>query len=660
MATVSPTIVEAAPGTGHRRSGRSGTGLLALGALGVVYGDVGTSPLYALQAIFTGNDHPVPVTQAHVYGVVSLVFWSLTLIVSVKYIGFVMRADDHGEGGIMSLTSLVRDARTKRARTTVVLVTLGIIGASLFYGDGVITPAISVLSAVSGLDVAVPGLASLVIPVTLSVLVVLFAVQRFGTGFVGNLFGPVMILWFAALAAMGIVEIARGPGILRALDPIWAARFVASDPTLAFFSLGGVVLCLTGSEALYADMGHFGRRPIQLAWYGLVFPALVLNYFGQGALLLRHPRDASNPFFYLFPSWAQIPMVILATIATVIASQAVISGAYSVSQQAVQLGFLPRLHLRHTSSKHHGQIYVPAVNAILFVAVVLIVLGFKTSNNLASAYGIAVTGTFVLNSILFLAVARLRWHVRMRWIVLGGAVILPVEVLFFAANTVKIVSGGWLPLVIALIVVTLLKTWASGRRIVTRNRDNAEGLLADFIERLSAERQEIQVVPGVAVFLTPNLRTTPLALQANVRYNRVLHDHVLIVRVVTERVPHVPPGERMTAEPRVLFSGATGDPVGELAERISLFTLHFGYRDEPDVPAAILEGARRGLIPGDPDMSTATYFLSQITIMPIRAPGLSRWRKALFVTIARNAANPATYFRLPDSRTVISSGRIAL
>jgi KUP system potassium uptake protein len=303
---------------------------------------------------------------------------------------------------------------------------------------------------------------------------------------------------------------------------------------------------------------------------------------------------------------------------------------------------------------------VPAVNAILFVAVVLIVLGFKTSNNLASAYGIAVTGTFVLNSILFLAVARLRWHVRMRWIVLGGAVILPVEVLFFAANTVKIVSGGWLPLVIALIVVTLLKTWASGRRIVTRNRDNAEGLLADFIERLSAERQEIQVVPGVAVFLTPNLRTTPLALQANVRYNRVLHDHVLIVRVVTERVPHVPPGERMTAEPRVLFSGATGDPVGELAERISLFTLHFGYRDEPDVPAAILEGARRGLIPGDPDMSTATYFLSQITIMPIRAPGLSRWRKALFVTIARNAANPATYFRLPDSRTVISSGRIAL
>jgi len=651
---------ETAQAGGHGVA-RTATGVLALGALGVVYGDIGTSPLYAVQAVFTSPDHRVLINQTDVYGVISLMFWSLTLIVSIKYILFVMRADDRGEGGILSLTALLQGAKAKRKRTTLILVTLGIVGASLFFGDGVITPAISVLSAVSGLDASVPSLSSLVVPLTLVVLVVLFLIQRFGTGVVGRMFGPVMLVWFGVLGAIGVVSITQHPGVMQALLPTWAARYFIARPGIAFFSLGAVVLCVTGAEALYADMGHFGRKPIRIAWFALVFPALTLNYLAQGSLVLRHPNDAAapgGPFYLLFPHWAVLPMTVLATVATVIASQAVISGAFSVSQQAVQLGFLPRIALRHTSAKQIGQIYVPAVNAVLFLAVVAVVVGFRSSGALAYAYGIAVTGTFILNTTLFLAVARLRWQTPRPWVVLGACAFLPVEIAFFAANSVKVLSGGWLPLTMAAVIFTVLMTWNAGRAIVSRNRERAEGLLADFIERLSAKRHEILMVPGTAVFLTPSLKTTPLALNANVRYNHVLHDNVVFVSVITERVPHVPESERVRAEPRILFSGATGDPVGAVAERISMFTLHFGYRDEPNVPEAVGLACRQGLVPGHPDHENATYFLSQITIVASDTPGLSRWRKKLFVLMARNAASPAAYFRLPDNRTVINSGRI--
>jgi KUP system potassium uptake protein len=422
---------------------------LALGALGIVYGDIGTSPLYALQAVFTADNHAVHVTQSQVYGVISLVFWSLTIIVSILYVTFIMRADDRGEGGIMSLTALLRGPTIKRTGVTMALVTLGILGASLFFGDSVITPAISVLSAVEGLKVAVPSLGSVVLPITAAVLTVLFAIQRFGTRFVGNLFGPVMAVWFGVLAVIGAVEVAHHPGVLRALSPTYGAQFLIDHGSVAFIALASVVLAVTGAEALYADMGHFGRAPIRRAWFLLVFPALTLNYLAQGALILRSPKAVANPFFLLLPGWAQLPMVFLATVATVIASQAVISGAFSVTQQAVQLGFLPRLTIRHTSARQIGQIYTPAINACLFVAVLAIVIGFGSSTALASAYGVAVTGTFILSTILFLAVARLLWHKPWRLIALGAAVFLTVELAFLAANLTKVAHGGWLPLAIA-------------------------------------------------------------------------------------------------------------------------------------------------------------------------------------------------------------------
>jgi KUP system potassium uptake protein len=413
-----------------------------VGALGVVFGDIGTSPLYAIQSVFTVDNHAVHVTPGAVYGVISLVFWSLTMIVSVKYVTFVMRADDRGEGGIMALTALLKGARLKRGGLQVALVTLGVVGASLFYGDSAITPAISVLSAVEGLKVPVPSLGSIVLPVTAAVLCALFAIQRFGTTLVGNLFGPVMAIWFGVLATVGGVEIARHPGILRALSPSYGAQFLLEHGGVAFVALGAVVLVVTGAEALYADMGHFGPGALRRAWFFVVFPALTLNYLGQGSLILRSPKSVENPFFLLMPGWARIPMVFLATVATVIASQAVISGAFSVSQQAVQLGFLPRLKMHHTSQREVGQIYVPAVNAGMLVAVLGIVIGFGSATALASAYGVAVTGTFVLTTILFLAVARLLWRKGAWLVAFGGAVLLTVELAFFAANVSKIEHEG--------------------------------------------------------------------------------------------------------------------------------------------------------------------------------------------------------------------------
>ena len=510
---------------------------LALGALGVVFGDIGTSPLYAVQAVFTADDHAVHVTQGEVYGVLSLIFWSITMIVSVGYVSFIMRADDKGEGGIMSLTGLLQGARLKRNAVTAGLITLGVLGASLFFGDSMITPAISVLSAVEGVKVAVPSLGSLVLPLAVAVLSVLFAIQRFGTGVMGSLFGPVMAVWFAVLTLIGVPEIFHHPGILRALSPTYAGEFFVDHGGVAFIALAGVVLAVTGAEALYADMGHFGRAPIRRAWFVLVFPALTVNYLAQGSMILRSPKAVENPFFLLVPGWAQIPMVFLATVATVIASQAVISGAFSVTQQAVQIGVLPRLTIRHTSTREVGQIYSPAINTALFVAVLVIVIGFGSSTALASAYGVAVTGTFILSTVLFLAVARLLWHKSWRVIVLGAAMFITIEVAFFAANLTKVAHGGWLPLVVAFTLFIVLTTWRKGREIVTANRSRMQGSMADFLEELGTHHLPVQRVPGVGVFLNPNLHATPFALRTNVERNKVLHDEVIVIAVQIERVP---------------------------------------------------------------------------------------------------------------------------
>ncbi|HEX2703040.1 MAG TPA: potassium transporter Kup [Solirubrobacteraceae bacterium] len=654
----SSSVSGSGPSPRRRAVARAGISALTVGALGVVFGDIGTSPLYAVQAVFTKtNGRPVQLDSANVYGVISLVFWAITMIVSVKYVIFIMRADNQGEGGIMALTALIQ-GKLGRSTTTLVLITLGVLGACLFYGDGAITPAISVVSAVAGLKVAVPSLGSLVLPITVAVLCMLFAIQRFGTRLVGNLFGPVMLIWFSALALLGLVELVRHPGILRALSPSYGARFFIDNGGVAFISLASVVLAVTGAEALYADMGHFGRGPIRRAWFFVVFPALTINYLAQGSLILRSHKAAANPFYFLVPGWAQIPMVILATVATVIASQAVISGAFSVSQQAVQLGFLPRLTIRHTSEREVGQVYVPAINALLFVSVVAIVIAFGSATALSNAYGVAVTGTFFLTTVLFLAVCRLLWHKPWKLIAAGAAVFLTIDTAFFSADLTKIVHGGWLPLVLASGVFFVLMTWSKGRAIVAANRDRAEGPLRDFIEQVGERDFPVRDVSGVSVFLNPNLQTTPLALRANVELNHVLHDQVIIVSVETERVPHVPEAERVVAEPGFMFSGATGDPLEGSADRFTRLTLRFGFLDEPDIPTALRLAAEQRLIAGHPDVTHAFYFVTQIAIVPTDAPGMSPWRKKIFVAMARNAANPAEYYRLPADQTVTMGGRV--
>jgi KUP system potassium uptake protein len=622
---------------------------LTLGALGVVFGDIGTSPLYAVQTVFLADGHAVHPVRSEVYGVISLVFWSITLIVSVKYVSFIMRADNDGEGGIMALTALLQRARIRSAGAKLTLVTLGILGASLFYGDGVITPAISVLSAVEGLKVAVPGLESAVLPITVAVLAMLFLIQRRGTQLVGDLFGPVMAVWFGLLGLIGVVEVAQHPGVLRALSPTYGARFFLAHGGVAFIALGSIVLAVTGAEALYADMGHFGRGPIRRAWFLLVFPALTLNYLAQGSLLVRSPKAVANPFFLLLPAWAQVPMVILATVATVIASQAVISGAFSVTRQAVQLEFLPRMTILQTSDSEVGQVYVPAVNGILFVTVIAIVVSFGSSTALASAYGVAVTGTFIINTILFLAVARLLWHTRKRLIVLGAVVFLTIEVAFFAASLTKIVHGGWLPLAIAATAFFVLKTWHKGRDIVTANREREAGSLPEFIEQLDAREFPVRRVPGTAVFLNSNPKTTPLALRVNVEHNHVLHERVIIISIHTERIPHIPDDDRLTSN----HLGHPGDGMTGL-------TVRFGFQDDPDIPAVLALAARQGLLEGEVDVDDVSYFLTQITIVRRGAASMSRWRKKLFLTLARNGANPAGYFRLPDDQTVTIGERIDL
>ncbi len=634
-------------GTKHATPGKAGAAALTLGALGVVFGDIGTSPLYALQTVFSADNHIVRPERASVYGVISLIFWAVTIIVSIKYVTFIMRADNDGEGGIMALISLVQDS-VKGTMAKAALIALGIFGASLFYGDGMITPAISVLSAVEGLKVAAPSLEHVVVPVTLAILALLFGIQRFGTGAVGRLFGPVMGVWFTVLAVAGVRQIAAAPEILKALSPSYGVAFFVDHGGIAFIALASVVLAVTGAEALYADMGHFGPRPIRRAWFLLVFPALTLNYLGQGSLILRSPEAIRSPFFLMLPHWAQVPMVILATLATVIASQALITGAFSVTHQAVQLGFLPRLSIRHTSDHEVGQIYAPAVNRGLFVGVVAIVIGFGSAERLASAYGVAVTGTFVVTTILFLVVARTRWR-RPRWVIgLGAVSFLGVDLAFFSSNLTKVVHGGWLPLSIALVVFVVLLTWQTGREIVTRNRTEEEGPLRAFVEEIHAMDPPVFRVPGTAVFLNANIETTPLAMRANVEHNHTLHEHAVVLSIQTMKVPRVPESERLVI-----------DDLGYADDGISHITARFGYQDEPDVPATLRLAAGQGL-EREVDPGDSSYFLSRITIVPTDAPGMRTWRKKLFVTISRNSANPVEYFALPGDRTVVMGANIDL
>jgi len=624
----------------------AGVVAMSLGALGVVFGDIGTSPLYAMQTVFTIDDRAVRADEAGVYGVISLVFWAITLIVSIKYVTLVMRAGNHGEGGIMALIALVQGIRVHGRATKLVLVALGIFGASLFYGDGMITPAISVLSAVEGLDVAAPGLKELVVPITLVIVVVLFSVQRFGTSVVGRAFGPVMAVWFAILAVSGLLHVIEEPGILRALSPTYGAEFLIDHGGVAFIALGAVVLTVTGAEALYADMGHFGRKTIKRAWFAVVFPALILNYMGQGALILGDPKAVENPFFLLFPGWLQIPMVLVATAAAVIASQAVISGAFSVTRQAVQLGFLPRLTVMHTS-REIGQVYVPAVNWGICVAVVGLVVGFGSSDHLAAAYGIAVTGTLAIDTLLFFFVVWALWH-RPLWIVIAGAVFfLTIDLAFFGANVPKVLHGGWFPLVIALLIFIVLTTWQRGREIVTRNRRDLEGPLQDFVEEVRRRGERVFRPEHTAIYLNANRDTAPLALRANLEHNEIVHASVVIVSIETLTVPYVQPSKRIKV-----------DDLGYADDGLCHITLRFGFQDDIDVPAEL----RRALeqIEGKVDLDEASYFISKITIVATREKGMRMWRKKLFVAVARNASNPVQYFKLPDDHTVVMGGLVEL
>lgn len=623
-------------------------GALALGAIGVVFGDIGTSPLYAMQTIF-GAGH-VPATPADVYGIASLVFWAIVIVVSVKYVTFIMRADNDGEGGIMALTALVgRVTQRRRVARAGLLVAFGVIGASLFYGDGMITPAISVLSAVEGLNVATPSLSHLVVPIALTVLTVLFGIQRFGTAAVGRLFGPVMLLWFGVLALAGGAQVAQHPEIVRALSPTYAGGFLFGHPAVAFLALGSVVLAVTGAEALYADMGHFGREPIRRAWFFAVFPALTLNYLGQAALITTTPAAVRNPFFMLIPQWGQLPMVLLAMVATVIASQSVISGVFSVTRQAVQLGFLPRVTIRHTSRHEHGQIYAAGVNWMLYVAVVALVVGFGSSAHLAHAYGLAVTVTFLLDTVLFLAVARLSWRQPTWKIVLGAVAFGSVELAFFAGNATKVMHGAWLPLAVGLAVFTVLQTWQAGRVIVTRNRTTAEGPLRKFVGRLHAGAPPVYRVPGTAVFLNASKHTTPLAMRRNVERNHALHERVVVLSVETARAPHVPAAERLVL-----------DDLGHRDDGIHHVTARFGYMDEPDVPATLRLAAASGGPLAGIDLDEVTYFVSRITIARTNTPGMAPWRKRLFAAVAKTAASPIAYFRLPIEQTVTMGSHISL
>ena len=610
-----------------------------MGVLGVVYGDIGTSPLYAFKA---SMDHfsPTGITQWEVLGILSLIFWSLVLIVTVKYVLLVMRADNRGEGGILALMALAqRVAAGPRLKATLALVGIG--GACLFFGDGVITPAISVLSAVEGLEISSPALKEFVLPISAVVIVLLFAVQSRGTGSVGRVFGPVMAVWFLAIGLLGLIHIVADPQVLLALSPTYAVGLLIHYKWLAFVALGSVVLAVTGAEALYADMGHFGARPIRVAWLGFVLPCLVLNYFGQGALVLANPQALANPFFLMAPDWLQLPLVILATAATVIASQALISGAYSIARQCMQLGFLPRMTVRHTSSTEEGQIYVPQINSALMLGVLVLVFAFKSSDNLAAAYGIAVTGTFICTCVLAVQVFRhqFNWSNTATYGAFGFFFV--IDSVFFAANLLKVPEGGYVPLVLGAALIALMTSWKRGRDLLLARWKLDSLPLASFLARLPASRTV--PVPGMAVFLTGNPDYVPAALLHNLKHNKVLHEKVLFVTVVNQDVPEVPPEERAT--------------VAELAPGIHRVTIRYGFMESPNLPRDLIELRSLG-VAFDP--MQASYFLGRETLVPTMAPKLPLWRLWLFLVMARNAVSATEFFRIPSDRVVELGVRVAI
>jgi KUP system potassium uptake protein len=603
-----------------------------VGAIGVVYGDIGTSPLYTMREVFSGH-HGLPLTTENVLGLLSFVFWALTIIVTLKYVFLIMRADNRGEGGILALTALVSRVVEGRPRLRWWLVGFGIFGAAMFFGDAMITPAISVLGAVEGLEVIAPALHPFIVPVTVVIMFVLFGIQKRGTGSVGLLFGPVMALWFAVLALLGLWHVLENPSVMTAISPLYAAHFVADHPYATFLALGAVVLAVTGTEALYADMGHFGLRPIRLAWLYLVGPSLLLNYFGQGALLLANPAAVKNPFYLLAPSWALVPLVILATCAAVIASQAVISGAFSLARQAVQMGYCPRLAIRHTSEREIGQIYIGFVNWTLLAAVVLLVVGFRSSSALAGAYGIAVTLAMLIDSVLIFFVMRMLW----RWplaVALGISVPLAViDFSFLASNSLKIPEGGWFPLLIGGVLFTLLTTWKRGR-LVLMSRLAEDAMPLDLFVQ-SIEAAPPTRVPGTSIFLTSTPDRVPHALLHNLKHNKVLHERVVFLTVVTRDIPFVPDDERYE--------------ITSLGADFYAMRAYYGFKDDPDVPLLLERCSAEGFVF---DMMDTSFFVSRETLIPTKMPGMALWRERLFASMSKNAVKASDFFHVPTNRVV--------
>jgi KUP system potassium uptake protein len=610
-------------------SSRKPVPALTVAAIGVVFGDIGTSPLYALKEIFNGH-HPIPVTPENILGILSLVFWAIMVLVTLKYVLLIMRADNRGEGGSLALLSLVTE-RSSNPRVAWIITLLGIFAAALFYGDSMITPAISVLSAVEGLEIVTPALKPYVIPLTVIILTALFFIQKRGTGAVGLWFGPVMVLWFGVLAVLGVIEIAHNPQVLAAINPTYALGFVAGHPGLAFLALGSVVLAVTGGEALYTDMGHFGRVPIRLAWFGFVLPALVLNYFGQGALLLKEPAAISSPFYHLGPDWALIPMVALSTVATVIASQAVISGAFSVARQSVQMGLLPRMEIVHTSGREEGQIYVPFTNWTLYVAVIALVVGFKNSSNLAAAYGIAVTGTMLIDTILagFVMVLLWRWNL---WLALAVAgALLSVDIAFFAANIIKVPEGGWFPIVMGLVSFATLTTWRRGRKLVAEEVAKESMPMDAFLGAIDG----VHRVSGTGVFLTSSKDGVPVAMLHNLKHNQVLHERVVLVTVETANSPYVHEHDRVFLH--------------RMGKGFMRVIIRYGFMESPDVPGALAMCRKFG---ESFDMMETTFFLSRETIVPSFKRRMAPLRARYFALMSKNATSAADFFNIPSGRVV--------
>ncbi|MFM0636287.1 potassium transporter Kup [Paraburkholderia metrosideri] len=637
--------VSAVPHAGHsggRGHNRPAMPALALAALGVVYGDIGTSPLYTLQTVFD-SANGLSLNALNVVGIVSLIVWSLIVVVSLKYVTLILRANNHGEGGIMALLALAASSVATRPRLRRTLLAVGIMGAALFYGDSVITPAISVLSAVEGLEVAAPFLKTCVIPVTLIALVTLFLMQKRGTSGIGIVFGPVMVLWFIVLAVVGVINVMRAPAILVALNPLTGLAFCLHHRVLAFVALGAVVLSLTGAEALYADMGHFGARPIRLTWFGLVFPALALNYLGQGALLLADPGALQNPFYKLFPQWALFPMIALSTVATVIASQAVISGTYSMTKQAMQLGFLPRMNVVYTSEREMGQIYVPGINWTLLAAVVAAVIGFGSSTALGSAYGIAVTGTMLITTVLTFFVIRYAWHYNWFLCISATVFFFIIDAAFFSANLLKLMQGGWFPLLVGLIIYTIMATWGRGWEMMRAEARVRAGTmpLKSFLTTLLARSPTR--VGGTAIFLSPDADGVPHSLINNLMHNHVLHKRVVFVTVNNEEIPWVPANQRVSVRP--LDSGCYQ------------ITITYGFMDVVDLPCALKICEAHGLTF---EPAETSYFLSRATLVPIRDSGMAMWRERLFSVMLHNVGNVAAYLKLPANRVIELGARVEI